>query len=117
MTAAEASAKLTLMGIGLWDASKRALDEWMKETLLISSENFCPIDKGDLKESAEIEKATDTTLEYSLVASYNTPYAIYVHEILTNYHPHGQAKFLEIPFTIQQSKLEEELKLAVMGVT
>ena len=66
---------------------------------------------------AKIEKETDTAQEYALEASYNTTYAIYVHEILTNHHDHGQAKFLEVPFQLQQSKLEEELKIAVMGVT
>jgi hypothetical protein len=117
MTAAEASAKLAIVSEGIWSASKKALDEWMAETLLISKENFCPVDKGDLKASAKIEKETDTAQEYALEASYNTTYAIYVHEILTNHHDHGQAKFLEVPFNLQQSKLEEELKIAVMGVT
>lgn len=45
-----------------------------------------PIDTGRLRNSGQ---AVDG------VVSFNTDYAIYVHEILENRHPVGEAKFLE----------------------
>jgi hypothetical protein len=51
-----------------------------------------PIEEGTLLRSQKV------TVEGTVVAiSYDTPYAIYVHEILRNKHPHGNAKFLELP--------------------
>lgn len=45
-----------------------------------------PLDTGRLRNSGQ---AVDG------VVSFNTDYAIYVHEILENHHPIGEAKFLE----------------------
>jgi hypothetical protein len=52
-----------------------------------------PVDTGNLKASQTVIPATMDGLTATL--STDVPYAIYVHEILTNNHPVGKAKFME----------------------
>jgi hypothetical protein len=51
-----------------------------------------PKDRGHLRASAEVT-VDPATLEAAI--SYNTPYAVYVHERLELNHKVGEAKFLE----------------------
>ena len=51
----------------------------------------------------------------SVVVGYQTNYAIYVHEILTNYHPVGQAKFLEQPLRENRNKYGQLLTKVVQN--
>lgn len=54
-----------------------------------------PIDTGFLRASGskKVEKVSSRGAFASI--SFKAPYAIYVHEILSNFHPIGEAKFLE----------------------
>lgn len=61
-----------------------------------------PIDTGRLRNSGQAEDG---------VVSFNTDYAIYVHEILENHHPIGEAKFLENALIENRSTI-----LAILGV-
>jgi hypothetical protein len=47
--------------------------------------------------------------------SYNTDYAIYVHEIARYYHPHGSWKYLEIPFKELSQKLVPNAESKIKG--
>lgn len=54
-----------------------------------------PYEFGDLLGSLRVTPEEEITDSGAI--SYGTGYAIYVHEILHNHHPHGRAKFLELP--------------------
>lgn len=83
------------------------------EIILEASQKLVPVDTGRLKKSGHIEQNSEGT--YSIV--YDAPYALFVHEIMGNYHkPPTQAKYLEdvawqfltmfnyIPFTFNITK-------------
>lgn len=54
---------------------------------------YTPVDTGALRNSGFVKiEGTDIIIGFGGPAA---PYATYVHEILTNQHPVGQAKFLE----------------------
>lgn len=57
------------------------------------SMNNTPVDTGNLKASQKVIPATMDSLTATLTT--DVPYAIFVHEILTNNHPVGKAKFME----------------------
>lgn len=60
---------------------------------LTKAVTYTPLETGALRASGKLEFEGDV-----LVISFGgpaAPYAIYVHEILSNVHPYGQAKFLE----------------------
>lgn len=60
-----------------------------------SRDVYCPVDKGDLRASAFVDE-TGHGEHYAAQVTYNTRYAMYVHEDLTKYHaPPTQAKFLD----------------------
>jgi hypothetical protein len=80
-----------------------------------SKTNYVPIDTGALKNSAKMEEKSGAS-KYTIKISYNTTYAIYVHEIVYYYHAHGSWKYLETPFTIHTSKLEEIISEKIRGV-
>ncbi|MDD4588864.1 MAG: hypothetical protein PHG06_00345 [Parabacteroides sp.] len=94
-------------------AAIKAVDDTVEEIYTVSTENFCPVDKEDLKHSAKNELVEDTSTSHIRELSYGTDHAIYVHEILTMYHPHGSAKYLEKPVTIYTPKLAENVKIAM----
>jgi chromosome segregation ATPase len=52
---------------------------------------LCPIDTGFLRSSGSLLIYDDY-----IVIVFSAPYATYVHENMSNYHPIGRAKFLEI---------------------
>lgn len=58
--------------------------------ILEESQKLVPVETGRLLGSGFIEKNKN----YSIVG-YETPYAVYVHEIKNNLHILGQAKYLE----------------------
>lgn len=59
------------------------------------SQYYVPVDTGALKNSGRLE-ATGDGFDQVVRVSYNTEYAIYVHEILTNFHePPTSAKYLQ----------------------
>ena len=50
---------------------------------------------GNLRGSAHVKLPETKQGKTSVTLAYGTDYAVYVHEILTNMHPIGRAKFLE----------------------
>lgn len=60
------------------------------KAILGRSTELCPIETGFLRSSGTIYVYED-----HIRIIYECPYATYVHENLENYHPFGQAKFLE----------------------
>ena len=60
------------------------------------SKKLVPVDTGYLKSTAYF-RVIKRVKSVNLDVGYTAPYAVYVHEILTNFHPIGQAKYLEEP--------------------
>lgn len=56
---------------------------------------LAPLDRGPLRESAQVTEATPSSL--TSYVSYDTPYATRQHEELDYQHEDGQAKYLEQP--------------------
>jgi hypothetical protein len=71
------------------------------------SQDLVPVDTGALKKSGRIIPETGVSTsgnEVYVTLSYGSTaadYAVYVHENLESAHPHGTAKYLEIPLTQQ----------------
>lgn len=65
---------------------------------------LAPIDRGDLRGSAQVTLATDGNL--TAYVSYDTPYAARQHEELGYRHDEGQAKYLEGPLTENEAKYQ-----------
>jgi hypothetical protein len=62
------------------------------------SQKLVPVLTGELKGSGRIDPPVIQGKKISVRISYNTEYAIYVHEDLEAFHPNGgQAKYLEQP--------------------
>lgn len=59
------------------------------------SKRRTPVDQGPLRSSAHVKLPVTRQGKTSVTLAYGTDYAVYVHEILSNQHPSGQAKFLE----------------------
>ncbi len=65
-----------------------------------SKAEFVPVDKGDLRATGrveEVEGAADGFWVSMAYGSEEVDYALPVHERLDVHHPHGQAKYLEVP--------------------
>lgn len=58
--------------------------------------DICPIDTGALRASVFI-RVNGKGFEAVAIVGYDIFYAVYVHENLENFHPVGQAKYLEQP--------------------
>ena len=118
MTAAECIANIELYVEKMNMSAKAAVADFAAEVMLVSTENYCPVDTGTLKDSANVEETTNTETEYEVTLSYNTDYAVYVHEISRYYHdnpPSACWKFLERALTESQGKFEGELAMKVRG--
>lgn len=84
------------------------------------SQRLTPVDTGRLRRSARVTKV-GKGFDVVVGVSYNTDYAVYVHERLDVFHPRGQAKFLstviqnqrnEITGIVLQSLREQQAKAA-----
>lgn len=98
---------------GAYKAACDSLDETVENIFTESREEYCPVDKGNMKASAKNELVTNSNDEHIREISYNTDYAIYPHERLELHHNHGSAKFLEIPAEQNKDKLVENMVSAV----
>lgn len=59
--------------------------------------NYVPYDKGDLAASGYVSMPMVGPSETVIAMGFTEPYATIQHERLDYYHPHGQAKYLEVP--------------------
>ena len=98
------------------DAARRATDVF-GEQVIGDAQQLTPVLTGALQGSGTTLPAEiDGSDGISKTIGFNTDYAAAVHEVLTNHHPVGQAKFLETamregapkygPFVGQQLKAE-----------
>lgn len=69
---------------------------------MTESKRRCPVDTtphaphpGQLRASGKVHPPERRGKNITVTMSYDTYYAVYVHEILDNFHPVGQAKYLE----------------------
>ena len=65
------------------------------ENMMGVSVRRTPVDTGNLRASGHVKPPKTRGGQTEVVLAYGTDYAIYVHEILANLHPSGQAKYLE----------------------
>ena len=104
-----------LVKVNLPNLYKSFLEEIMTY-ILRESTTRVPVDTGFLRASGRMKVYKANKYGASGFIGYHAPYAIYVHEILTNRHPVGEAKYLEnsitalTPFFFQQ--LERRIKNA-----
>lgn len=68
---------------------------------------LAPVDRGDLRGSAQVTLATDSNLEAHV--SYDTPYAVKQHEALDYRHDEGQAKYLEQPLEEHEAEIQQAI--------
>lgn len=72
------------------------------EKVMTVAKQRTPVDSGALRSSGLVTKVSETSVELSFGGAASA-YAVIVHENLTNYHPVGQAKFLESAITDWQN--------------
>jgi hypothetical protein len=69
------------------------------------SQQFVPVDTGNLKNSA-FTRASGKGMKTDVFVGYTAAYAVYVHEMLDNKHKMGKiAKFLELPMRSNRENL------------
>ncbi|HVS73115.1 MAG TPA: HK97 gp10 family phage protein [Phycisphaerae bacterium] len=66
---------------------------------------LCPVKTGALKASWVVEQPESDGDDIEVTMGFNTSYAAAVHEILTNHHAQGQAKYLETALKANAPKL------------
>jgi len=81
---------------------------WEEMRLVMNeSQKLCPVDQGFLRGSGYVTDPVimaDGTILISV--GYSSEYAVYVHEIVTNYHkPPTMAKFLELPLIYRRDRI------------
>lgn len=80
---------------------KRELEDLMENTI---KPNFVPVDTGALRDSGTVgDVEIDSSGNFNISMTFGNEsvfYAIFVHEDLTAHHPHGQAKYLEVPLRL-----------------
>lgn len=79
------------------------------------SMNDTPVDTGNLKASQTVIPATPANLTATLHTA--VPYAIPVHEILTNRHPVGMAKFMEFAVITEADKAFQMIATTIKEAT
>lgn len=115
-----AISEITIQLAAMTEAAKNALDEHVEKVYLISTENYCPVGKGNLKASAKNELVADTPTERTRRISFGgdtAPYAFWVHERLDLNHtnpPAACAKFLERAVIETQNDLVSEIEQALL---
>ena len=70
---------------------------------------------GPLRASAHVKLPETKRGKTTVTLAYGTDYAVYVHEILTNMHPIGRAKFLESAVKEGMDGMVDRIKDRVLG--
>jgi len=91
--------------------ARNTIKDFARDVKTTSQNQYCPVDKGNLKKSAKDEVIKNSLTEFFVRISYGEglDYAIYVHEIPRN-HPIGQYKFLSTPFNLMSYRLMTDLQ-------
>jgi len=81
------------------------------EAVLTESHDEVPHDSGTLMRSGTV---TDVPTENAVYISYNTPYAVKMHEDLSLNHPKGRKpKYLEDPFNRLAPKIMKSVETCI----
>lgn len=95
---------------------RQGLVDWANKTMVLSRSKYCPVDTGLLRSTAQVTVVKNTLTEFHVRLSYDTQYAVYVHEIPMN-HPYGSMKYLATPFNLRSyyllQTIEKEMKSAL----
>lgn len=83
------------------------------EYIMTAAKLDTPVDTGALRQSGRVDYGVTTAFFATATLSFNTPYAIYVHENLQAHHPVGHAKFLERAVASNVAFLNRQLAEAV----
>ncbi len=81
-----------------------------------SKAEFVPIDSGALRDTGRVEEVEGTADGFWVSMAYGSEevdYALPVHERLDVHHPHGQAKYLEVPALEAAAGMPERLAARV----
>jgi hypothetical protein len=101
-TASGASIAALLAKVG--DRAKEALGKQLyleAEGIMAQSKELVPVDTGALRSTGIVSPPVIEGDLVSVELGYGgpaAPYAVIVHENLEAHHPHGMAKYLEVPF-------------------
>ena len=86
-------------------ANKKIWYKTIAQKIYMVSQTLVPVDTGALKKSGKIRINSDGTYR----VEYNTPYAMFVHEIIENRHETPtQAKYLEDAAYIVLNEISQE---------
>ena len=85
------------------------------ELVMARSVRRTPVDTGNLRASAHVKRPETSGGKTTVTVAYGTDYAIYVHEILTNEHPVGRAKFLESALKDAEKVIMPRLKKRILA--
>lgn len=107
--------KSKLENAAVIEAAQEGLTDVAREIYNESVNKYCPVDTGKLRGSCQMYKGGTKKGRFSILIGYSTEYAIYVHEIASNYHPHGSWKYLEIPFLIHIQTIEAKIRERIRG--
>lgn len=110
----QVKSKLNAVPDKMLQAGKAGLNE-VGKNILNESQGQVPVDTGTLKASGRMEES-GSAKKFTVTVSYNTDYAIFVHEITRYYHTHGSAKFLENPFTRWANELPRIIESYLRGM-
>ena len=92
----------------------RALETVVLETIGPETLTECPHQTGTLRRSWTVDPPIVSGNSISITFGYGVYYAIYVHEILENYHaPPTKAKFLEDPVNRHRADIPNEVMARV----
>lgn len=118
--ASACAARTRLISNAMWAAAKQATKETAHEIALISKETFCPVDKGNLKNSQTENVSDDSNSKFTVKIAYGNEkvdYAYWVEAIPYNHYnpPNAQWKYLETPLIMYEGKLQANVSSAVEG--
>jgi hypothetical protein len=108
--------KLSAMPDKTLEAGKTGLRQTAKSIFDESQSQYVPVDTGALKASGKVEEKEGSN-KLTITISYDTPYALPVHEIARYRHPHGAYKYLETPFNSNVPKLVPNIQSKMKGLT
>lgn len=92
----------TAVEVSSWEEMRLVMNE---------SQKLCPVEFGFLRGSGYVSDPVITAGGAILISiGYSSEYAVYVHEIVTNYHkPPTMAKFLELPLIYRRDRILRDI--------
>lgn len=79
------------------DRDEQTLHEQLISLMNDIKENYVPVDTGNLRDSGYVSDPIQTPNGMVIALGFTEEYALIQHERLDYNHPHGQAKYLEVP--------------------